>query len=182
MKKILLALLLIPSLAWAGPEVPENETLSTNRLGAYMLGRANEGMTPIATPNSAAVAPSHDRYGNAYVNIRSGLQTPIPVSAQAIAALTPATLVTVQATAIPTAYSTPQVAAVAGTRYLQINNASDAKLLCSYGANTDHFEVLAGTVFYMNFAASGVTLDANVNCHNADDGTNTGTVSFAGYK
>lgn len=109
--------------------------------------------------------------------------TPVPVSAAPLAAMTPSTLVSVQATAVPTAYSTPQVPAVTGLRYLEIDNqTSNATLLCGFGTNTDHVAIQPGQAKFYNFAENGRFLSTFVNCHNADDGSNTGTVYFTGYK
>lgn len=182
MKRFLASLLLLLSFPCFSYAENGNEQGGLGGSGQPILIYRNENATPIATAETYNGKLSGNRYGDAFMVLRSSAQTPIPMSAQPSAILTPSALVSVQATAIPTAYSTPQVAAVTGLRYLQINNASDAKLLCSYGGNTDHFDVLAGTVLYMPFAANGVLLNSNVNCHNADDGTNTGTVTFSGYK
>lgn len=90
MKRILLSLLLLfPSIAWAGPEMIENDLISNPKTGTYMLGRQNEAQTSISATAGDAIAPSYDRYGNNMCSIQAGTASatnPIKAAQSAVGA------------------------------------------------------------------------------------------------
>lgn len=72
MKRFLLSLLLFPSLAWAGPEMTENDLITNPKTGTYVLGRQNEAQTSISATAGDAIAPSYDQYGNVMCRLTAG--------------------------------------------------------------------------------------------------------------
>ncbi len=79
MKRILLSLLLLPSFAWAGPEMTENDLISNPKTGTYILGRQNEAQTSISATAGDAIAPSFDQYGNQICRLSSVATATNPV-------------------------------------------------------------------------------------------------------
>ena len=73
MKRILLALFLIPSVAFAGPEAIENDLITDPKTGTYILGRMNEDASVITATEGDAIAPSLNSKGQLMCSINSGV-------------------------------------------------------------------------------------------------------------
>ena len=113
---------------------------------------------------------------------------PIIASAQSFVAseMTPMPMVSVQVTALPTAYATPQYIATptnGALRSLTVDNATGStEIHCAYGGSTTtHFSVPAGSVYTDNFGDRSQVMPRAVGCINPASATpSTGTVRIYG--
>jgi hypothetical protein len=92
--------------------------------------------------------------------------------------------VTILATAVPTAFGTPQVAAdPSGKASIFISNTTEQSAECAFnGSITPNVTVLSGSVYYENYAANALRMSQAIGCHRTGTLPTTGSIKIGGTK
>lgn len=161
-----IAAVLIPSLAMAQWQVaPGQNTPRALNTPGVVMERANV-----------------DQFGNQQVVVQTYLQTPVPYS-PALVEMTPVVMVTVLPTAMPTAFTTPQYAGLAGAKSYTVLNGFNQDVWCAYGgASAAAFAVPATSSLTDNCGARGDTCAGGLSCIHPSSTPASGTLQIWGSK
>lgn len=141
----------------------------------------NDGAATVVNPaNGQGGSASVSDTGRLFIE---SISTPVPVNPQS-AAMTPAAMITILPTAVPTAYSTPQFPNTEALKTLTIDNSTgDAEIQCAYGGGTTSvLRVPAGSVFTENYGDRNTTMSAAVGCIRSGPTPSTGSIAIYGSK
>lgn len=171
MKKILLALMLLPSVALAQTSVYQGPTPI-----------AKLSTTPSAGNTSNGIAV--DQFLNQKVVVYGGAALATPVAAE----ITPSAQSIMLPTSVPTLFPVTPNALINtdALKAVRIDNSFNIDMICTYGAAAATplpFTVRAGTQNFENFAEKGIKMSSGVSCtRDANATPSAGTLKVWGYK
>ncbi len=169
MKILPILALLVPGIALA----QQGADADLGGGGTKILCQVNEGGTPTASNGKLNYAACDT----------AGRFLGAPLGTSSLAEATPIPCVVVLPTAVPTAFGTPQFAAVTNMKSMFVQNTTNIDVACALGgATTPQYIVPAGSVWYENYGANGLKNSAAIGCTRLGATPASGQLTIGGTK
>lgn len=154
---------------------------SQNQGDAVPLGSG--GTKIFCQANEAGTATSSDGKLNFLACDTAGRFIQAPSGIGSLAVTTPIPYIAILPTAVPTAFGTPQFAAVANLKSLTIDNSTNIDIVCAYGGSITPAAIIhGGSTYTENYASNGLKMSAAVGCARLGATPASGQVSIWGLK